>query len=212
MQNPSATYHLQSVRSPSSRYVGLAFTAAINVAVIWAIINGLTHRESPPPLQPTHITFVKPDVLPTPTTKPPPPTMIKPTMPVVPVVPPPFIPMEQPSNQSPITVTTQPQQAVTPLTPDSQASSIADTHTTPPYPAVARRLDQQGVVTLQLSIDQTGAVSNATVRASSGYPDLDQTAVEWVVGHWRYKPATQNGTAVASTAAAAVKFDLKSAR
>jgi periplasmic protein TonB len=132
-------------------------------------------------------------------------------MPTTPVVPQPIIPMQQP-DQTPINVTTQQQQPTTPQVPDSAASGMTETHTTPPYPADARNLSQQGTVTLALTIDATGAVTNAQVKASSGYPDLDQTAVNWVIAHWRYKPAIQSGVPVASTSLAAVKFDLRQAR
>jgi protein TonB len=210
MQNPSAIYAPHASRS-STRYAGIVFAALVNGIVIWAIINGLTFHPSPAPPQPTTIRIVKPDVQqPTPPMKQPPIKMVRPTMPATPVVLKPIIPIEQPRDQTQITVTTQPQ-PVTPQIPNSAASGIGDTHTTPAYPADARNLGQQGVVTLQISIDATGTVTNATVKSSSGYPELDQTAVNWVIAHWRYKPAIQSGVAVASTTLAAVKFDLKNA-
>ncbi len=210
MQNLSAI-HIPSTRPSSTRYTGIVFAALVNGVVIWAIVSGLHIRPSPPQPPDTTVKILKQDVQPTPPMKQPSVKMVTPTMPSTPTVPRPIIPIEQPNNQNPITVTTQ-QQPVTPQVPDSQAFGIMGTHTTPPYPADARRLDQQGVATLQLSIDANGIVTSATVKASSGYPELDQTAIDWVVGHWRYKPAVQNGTAVASTAVAAVKFDLKNAR
>src|ERR1700761_5586963 len=41
MQHPQAISHLQTARPESRRYMGFAFAAAVNVAVIWAIVNGL---------------------------------------------------------------------------------------------------------------------------------------------------------------------------
>jgi protein TonB len=55
-------------------------------------------------------------------------------------------------------------------------------------------------------------VTNAQIEQSSGSNDLDSAAVQWVVAHWRYKPATQNGQPVVSTTEAAVVFNLKNAR
>jgi len=55
-------------------------------------------------------------------------------------------------------------------------------------------------------------VTAAQVTNSSGVAELDQTAVDWVVAHWKYRPAMQNGLAVASTADAEVVFNLKNAK
>jgi TonB family protein len=64
-------------------------------------------------------------------------------------------------------------------------------------------------VQLHVSISATGAVTAAAVTRSSGFPDLDQSAVNWVIAHWKYKPAVQGGVAVASATNAALVFDLK---
>jgi protein TonB len=209
MRNPSTTYNPNSFKSPSGRYVGLAFTAAINLVAVWAILNGLNLRPSPPVPRDTTIQILPQTAQPKPVTAPPRPVLAKPTA-TTPVVPKPVIDV-QTTPQSPIVATTQPTPPNPPV-PDSSASGLSDTHTTPPYPADARNLGHQGTVTLAMAIDATGVVTNAQVRVSSGYPELDQTAVSWVMAHWRYKPAIQNGAAVASTTLAAVKFDLKNAR
>jgi protein TonB len=210
MQNLNAM-HLPSTRPISTRYPGIAFAALVNGVAIWAIINGLHFRASPPPPQPTTISFVKPDLQPTPAIKPPQPVMVKPATTTELVVPKPDFKVDTQPDQTQIATTTQ-TEPTTPQIPDSAASGMTDTHSTPPYPAAARNLSQQGTVTLMLSIDATGAVTNAQVKNSSGYPELDQTAVNWVIAHWRYKPAIQNGAPVASTSLAAVKFDLRQAR
>ena len=54
-------------------------------------------------------------------------------------------------------------------------------------------------------------MSNAQVQQTSGFPDLDQTALVWVKVHWRHKPAMQGVVAIASSTEAIVKFDLKNA-
>lgn len=210
MQNLSAM-HIPTTRPTSTRYTGIVFAALINGVAIWAIMNGLNIHPSLPKLPDTTIQILKPDAQPTPTIKPPPVNMVKPTTPTETVVPKPDIQIQTQPVENTIATTTQPQ-PVTPQVPDSAASGMSDTHTTPPYPADARNLSQQGTVTLMLSIDAIGVVTNAQVKTSSGYPELDQTAVNWVIAHWRYKPAIQNGQPVASTSLAAVKFDLRQAR
>src|SRR5262249_52846026 len=100
----------------------------------------------------------------------------------------------------------------TPSVPDAAAASITSTHTTPPYPGLARKMGEQGTVKLRLTISAQGVVAGADVVQSSGFPDLDQTAVNWVLTNWKYKPAVRGGVAIASTALAAVVFSLKPPR
>ncbi len=65
---------------------------------------------------------------------------------------------------------------------------------------------------LSLTISPDGNVIAANVAQSSGFPDLDDAAVNWVLGHWKYKPATHLGVAVASQTQAVVVFNLKNIR
>ncbi len=99
----------------------------------------------------------------------------------------------------------------TPMVADTLAMGIVGTHTIPPYPLLERRLNEQGTVTLRLTISPQGVVTGAEVVKSSGYPGLDQSAIGWVMAHWKYKPAILNGSPVASQTTAAVVFNLKNA-
>lgn len=75
------------------------------------------------------------------------------------------------------------------------------------YPESARQAHEQGTVKLEFTITQDGAVANATVLKSSGFPDLDDAALE-AVQTWRYKPAQQDGKPIAVVSAANIKFQL----
>jgi protein TonB len=86
--------------------------------------------------------------------------------------------------------------------------SIAATHTAPPYPPIARRIGAEGKVTLRLTVTAEGRVSQADIVTSSGRDDLDQTAQQWIMAHWKYKPALANGVAVVSKTLATVTFSL----
>jgi TonB family protein len=66
------------------------------------------------------------------------------------------------------------------------------------YPPVAIRLNHEGSTVIDVSIDETGKVSKAGIAASSGYPELDQAAVDCVAKEWRFTPATRDGKPVAS--------------
>lgn len=45
------------------------------------------------------------------------------------------------------------------------------------YPALLKKQKQQGVVVLTFSINQSGEVTTARIKKSSGFPDLDQAAL-----------------------------------
>jgi periplasmic protein TonB len=96
-------------------------------------------------------------------------------------------------------------------TPDSAAGVVGGTHTIPPYPDLARLLGHQGTVLLQLTVSPQGNVVSAVVLTSTGYPELDSAAVDWVGAHWKYKPAIQGGQPVTSQVQVSIKFDLRQA-
>lgn len=95
---------------------------------------------------------------------------------------------------------------------DRALSGIAGTHTVPPYPPVAQRLGVEGKVTLRLTVSPEGTVSSAQIVTSSGRADLDLAAQDWILAHWAYKPALENGVPVVSRTLAAVTFSLKNQR
>jgi protein TonB len=180
----------------------------LHVAAISALIAGMN---SPVIKDIEHVVQIK--ILDTPTQPkpvpmPPPPVIVRPTEPTPPQVPVPIIDIA-PTTPSVIVAT--PAQPNTPPVPNSSASGISNTHTTPPYPVEARAAAHQGTVLLQMTVSPQGDVVAANVVTSSGFPELDQSAVNWVVAHWKYKPAIQNGVPVTSQIQAAVRFDLKQA-
>ncbi|HEY1711216.1 MAG TPA: energy transducer TonB [Rhizomicrobium sp.] len=204
----------QRVRSnPHKRLISLGLVGAIHVAAIYALLNGMVPGASR--IVPGIATLIPDPVQPVPK-KSPPSTDIEKTFvgPTVPKITPPDVRIQN-NSDSVITVVhgtvdtyIEPPPPVAP----TQAQGIAGTHTIPPYPDMAIRLAQQGTVTLRLSIGPDGMVDDAQVEKSSGSALLDDAAVAWVKGHWRYKAATKDGSAVASTMLAAVRFDLKNAR
>lgn len=211
MNNPALMVHtpLAEQNAGWRRYAGIGLAVALNGVLVWALANGLAIKLTkyvPPVLQMKVIDT--PQSQPKQETPPPQPQMEK----VIPTqtVPPPVIQIAPAPDAQTIQVQPQQQQPVQPV--DASASGLTNTHTTPPYPPTARRLGQQGTVILAITVGADGAVSAAQVETSSGFPELDQAAVDWVKAHWRYKPAMQGGAAVPSATKAAVKFDLKQAR
>lgn len=115
----------------------------------------------------------------------------------------------QPSNT--ITVTRVPPPASGGFAPHAgltSPGSIGTPHSCPGfYPPIALRLAQEGTTMLGFTIKPDGSVTDVTVLNSSGHDTLDQAAVI-CASQWRYRPATQNGTPVATKWRANVKWTI----
>jgi TonB family protein len=75
---------------------------------------------------------------------------------------------------------------------------IPGPHAMPPeaYPLVSVVQGEQGIVHLRFTIQPDGSVSDPHVVKSSGYPRLDEAAMENVTA-WRYGPSEKDGKPVA---------------
>lgn len=77
----------------------------------------------------------------------------------------------------------------------------------PPYPAVSRRMGEEGMVILSVHILATGQVAEIRLKKSSGYPRLDNAAMS-TVKKWRYLPARQGNTPIPFWHTQAIRFSL----
>ncbi len=78
----------------------------------------------------------------------------------------------------------------------------------PRYPPAARRLQQEGTVTLRVSINPSGDIRDVVVAVSSGHELLDAAAVAALrQGHCQ--PYVENGVRLAAAAELPVGFSLK---
>ncbi len=66
----------------------------------------------------------------------------------------------------------------------------------PAYPAMSKRLGEQGRVVLRVLIDVDGVPQTAEIRQSSGYERLDLAALT-TAQRWRYVPGKRGGVPVA---------------
>lgn len=196
-RTPNASQH---------RLTTIALVAAIHLLAISALVVGLTPKIFiAPPKPDIQTTLVPPEHTN---------DLPKPLRPIK------FVNPANPIPQPPRWTTGPQKQAVTIVdtgapggvsVPSDQfiaARAVTATHTIPPYPALAIRLQEEGSVLLKLSIDENGAVTAAQVERTSGHSELDDAAVAWVIAHWRYNPATRGGHPIASTADAKVTFHL----
>ncbi|MBX7199186.1 MAG: energy transducer TonB [Rhodospirillaceae bacterium] len=61
------------------------------------------------------------------------------------------------------------------------------------YPAMSRRLGEEGTVVLLLTVNEEGRVTEAKVQTSSGFERLDEAAAKEAGRTWRFLPGTING-------------------
>ncbi len=78
----------------------------------------------------------------------------------------------------------------------------------PVYPALSRRLGEQGQVLVSVFVEVDGAPLKVELRSSSGSDRLDQSALD-AVRRWKFVPAKQAGKPVAAWVVVPVVFSLK---
>lgn len=88
------------------------------------------------------------------------------------------------------------------------AQLSADIAPPPPYPTMAKRRGIGGLVMLRILVDNQGRPQEGRIEVSSGSNLLDQTALKFVLRHWHFHPAMQDGAAVPAYALVPIEFVL----
>ena len=78
----------------------------------------------------------------------------------------------------------------------------------PPYPAISKRMGEQGKVVLRVLISAEGLPQKVEISQSSGYDRLDRQAQE-AVQHWRFVPGKRNGVPEAMWTLVPIQFVLE---
>lgn len=133
----------------------------------------------------------------------------------------------QPARSTPATVQTDAQPApaktinptapaiAAPAPPPTPVVSLRPSFVTPPpaprYPSVARRRNQQGIVRVEVCLDERGQQQKLTLIKSSGVESLDEAALE-AVKNWRFRPELVDGRAVPSRVEIPIEFALTANR
>jgi protein TonB len=100
-----------------------------------------------------------------------------------------------------------PRRAASSGAPQVEGAVAWATNRPPAYPPPSRARGEQGVVVLHVGLDDTGAVVEAVVVESSGFPLLDAAALD-AVRTWRFRPAAVDGRPVATALRQRVRFAL----
>jgi periplasmic protein TonB len=79
--------------------------------------------------------------------------------------------------------------------------------TPPTYPTMSRRLHEEGKVQLLVDVSPKGDVESILVKQSSGFPRLDDVALN-TVRSWHFVPARRGDMAVADSVVVPILFKL----
>lgn len=209
MERPShMIFRHQSV---SNRLSWAGLSLLLPAGMFWLFANGLTASAIKPWLPPNiFVERIKPDD----TKQPPPPEpeLIKRIE--TKTITPPIFEIGRDPGRNAISEPTQQTGTVKPQpdVPDRAPVSIAATHTTPPYPVIARRVGWEGSVTLRLTVSVQGRVTHAAIVTGSGHSELDSAAQDWVMAHWTYRPAVKDGSAIEAQVLTRIAFSLDGQR
>jgi protein TonB len=77
----------------------------------------------------------------------------------------------------------------------------------PPYPASKLITEEEASLQLRLTIDANGRVIGVEPVGRAD-PVFLSAARRWLLAHWRYKPATEDGRGVAATEVITLRFQL----
>lgn len=78
----------------------------------------------------------------------------------------------------------------------------------PAYPAISRRMGEDGKVLLRVFVEPSGRPSQIQINAGSGSPRLDQAAQE-AVWRWKFVPARRGNEAVGAWVLVPIIFNLR---
>jgi protein TonB len=104
---------------------------------------------------------------------------------------------------APASADSSPAASVTP--PRSDAAHLNNPK--PVYPAVSRRLKEEGTVVLEVFIQVDGSVGDLRVKRSTGFPRLDEAALA-AVRRWKYVPARRGNEPLALWHSQSLVFSL----
>ncbi len=120
----------------------------------------------------------------------------------------PVVEQETTSEPPPVTESTPRQMETGPVTLSSELSVSCPKLTAPAYPAISRRMGEEGKLVLRVELDEIGRIDKAQVVDSSGFSRLDNAALE-AVRKWQCRPSMRNGLAVRAVALQPFNFVLQ---
>ncbi|HWV15465.1 MAG TPA: energy transducer TonB [Cellvibrio sp.] len=199
----------QNRKSAGERSVGLIFVVVFHVLLVWGLASGLAHdltAKVSEVIQTKVVEEDKPEEVKEP---PPPPPDTK--IPPPDFVPPPsfdFVPDAGPTTAI---------QAVTkaaPPAPKAEPAAVTKpkgkaSNTKPDYPQASIRAGEEGVVGINIYVNEDGRVGEVKLEKSSGFERLDEAVLKHVKRAWKFTPCMQGETPVACWYPINLKMQIK---
>lgn len=142
------------------------------------------------PVTPRPILAMKPEQVSTPSaiTVPAPPAVVAPSAPPAPTPPP--VTASAPATTTP-----------------ARFNAAYLNNPEPKYPAISRRMGEEGKVLLRVRVTADGRASTVDIEKSSNFERLDEAARQGVA-HWRFVPAKRGDEAIEATVIVPIVFRL----
>jgi protein TonB len=214
------SYSIDDPAKNSKRMAAFVLVVIIHVLFVYVLGSGLGKKVVEVVMGPVETRLI--EELPDADDEPPPPPPQIDTPP--PYVPPPEISIDIPMDSGPSTaisnVTSERPVAAPPLPPAPKPVERGGVKTPPStqgrgaritqpeYPPAARRAGEEGTVQLQVFVLESGRAGEVKVAKSSGFPKLDEAAINEVKRNWRFVPGKEDGKPVSMWHTFAVTFRL----
>jgi protein TonB len=204
------------------RYFGLAVVVVFHIALIAALVQYAPLRRSIARAAPIMVSVITPQA----EVPPPLPKQALAPKPLRTSTPPPVERAPEPppvvSESTAVSPVTLPTPA--PLPPEAPVVQVASAPEAPPvipprfnadylqnpapaYPALARRMHEQGRVLIRVLVSVDGVPERIELKTSSGFPRLDNSALE-TIRSWKFVPARQGEQKIAAWVVVPITFTL----
>ncbi|MBX3651759.1 MAG: TonB family protein [Burkholderiales bacterium] len=203
-----------------SRLPGIAVTIGLHAAVVLALLSYAPARQTLAELAPIMVSLVQPKPAEPPKELPKPRPVVK--QPVKRIEPKPLPLLTATAPEVPAPAAIQPPPPAPQPPPEPVAAEAAPAPVIPPqfnagylnnpapvYPAVSRRLGEEGRVVLRVFVDERGLPARVELRTSSGHERLDGIAMQ-TVRQWKFVPARRGDQAVSAWVLVPISFSLRS--
>lgn len=215
---PRITHPASNAYAPS-RLPGIAVAVAMHAAAVIALLSYAPARQTLAEVAPIMVSLLQPQKTEAPLELPKPKPVVKKAVKKEPK-PQPLLSIREPAPEPPVIVPPPPAppQPVEPIAapPAPPAPVIppqfnADylNNPAPHYPALSRRLGEEGRVVLRVFVDERGLPARVELRSSSGHERLDGVALA-TVKQWKFVPARRGDQTISAWVLVPISFSLRS--